>query len=195
MDLKKLLNMLNKESNKKNIINIVILALIGVLLLIGSSFFKSTNAATYEAKLGDKKVIQPEVNKNAQEQELENKLKNVLSQTEGVGRVEVMLYFESGEEQVPAVNINDSISTTQEKDNAGGTRDTTQKNNGSNVVITNTGDKSEPLIVKTYKPRITGVYIVAEGAEERVTQLRITQAVVKLFNISENKVSVYPMKK
>jgi stage III sporulation protein AG len=129
------------------------------------------------------------------ETEVQDKLKETLEKIDGVGKVDVMVSFESGEEQVPAVNVNDSTSTTQEKDTEGGTRSTTQKNDGSTVVITNQGDKSEPLIVKTYKPKVSGVCVVAEGAENKVTELRISKAVVNLFNISQNKVNVYPMKK
>ena len=49
--------------------------------------------------------------------------------------------------------------------------------------LRNDGNKNEPLIVKTYKPKITGVCIVAEGAEEKITELRITKAVLNLFNL------------
>ena len=122
-------------------------------------------------------------------------LKSTLEQIDGVGKVEVMISFESGEEHVPAVNINDSTNTTQEKDNAGGTRNTTQKNNGSTVVTTSDGSKSEPLILKTYNPKVLGVCVVAEGAENKVTELRISKAVTDLFGISGDKVNVYPMKK
>ena len=126
---------------------------------------------------------------------VQDRLKETLEKVDGVGKVEVMVSFESGEEQVPAVNINDSTSVAEEKDTQGGTRNTTQKNDGSTVVITNQGDKSEPLIVKTYKPKVSGVCVVAEGAEDKITELRISKAVINLFNIPENKVNVYPMKK
>ncbi len=106
-----------------------------------------------------------------------------------------MITFESGEEKVPAVNINNSTNKTVEKDTEGGTRNTIQENEGSSVVITNNGDKTQPLIVKEYKPKIKGVCIVAEGAENNITKLRISKAVVDLFSLEENKVNVYPMKK
>ncbi|SQB91495.1 stage III sporulation protein AG [Clostridium tetanomorphum] len=63
------------------------------------------------------------------------------------------------------------------------------------MVITNNGDKTQPLIVKKNKPKVTGVFIVAEGAENKVTEYRIKKAVINLFNIPDNKVNVYPMKK
>ncbi len=36
---------------------------------------------------------------------------------------------------------------------------------------------------------------MAEGAEDNITKLRISKAVVDLFSLAENKVNVYPMKK
>lgn len=205
MDYKKILEKL-KEAGK-NSSNLIVLLLIGVLLVITANFFKPNKNNTVDTYSEDiqKKNNNPQVedkednndrkNIREEEQELENKLKNTLEQIEGVGRVKVMIYFESGEEQIPAVNINDETSTTEEKDTSGGTRNITQKNNGSTVVVTNDSDgTSNPLIVKKYKPKVTGVFIVAEGAEDNVIQMKITKAVVDLFNIPNNKVNVYPMK-
>ncbi len=135
-----------------------------------------------------------EVKNDDYEKETQNKLKATLEKIDGVGKVEVMITFESGEEKVPAVNINNSTNKSVEKDTEGGTRNTTQENEGSSVVVTNDGDKTQPLIVKEYKPKITGVCIVAEGAENNITKLRISKAVVDLFSLAENKVNVYPMK-
>ncbi|WP_125152257.1 stage III sporulation protein AG [Clostridium rectalis] len=209
MNLKRLLEKLKDNSNKskkvysnKTTINLLIIFLVGVLILITASFFKTTGNESKETfiKKGndtEKKVGEDEENKKDQDLEktLKFDLKNILQQTEGVGRVEVMIYFESGEEQVPAVNINNSTNSAVETDNEGGRRNTTQKNNGETVVITNEGDTSKPLIVKKNKPKVTGVLIVAEGAEEKVTEYRIRKAVTNLFQIPDVKVNVYPMKK
>ena len=51
-----------------------------------------------------------------------------------------MIYFESGEESVPAVNINDSESLTVENDTGGGKRNITQENDGRTVVMSNNGN-------------------------------------------------------
>ena len=55
--------------------------------------------------------------------------------------------------------------------------------------------KKQPLIVKKNKPKVTGVLVVAEGAEDKVTEYRIRKAVTNLFDIPDNQVNVYPMKK
>jgi stage III sporulation protein AG len=210
MDVKKLLEEFKKlfkndevkgeKSNSGKLPNFLIgclsLILIGIVVVMGSDFFKSTSTVKMSTQENTTNIQQTSnINTDDYEQTAENKLKSVLEDIEGVGKVKVMLTIEGSEEQVPAVNINDSTSTTKEKDNTGGARETTQKNNGSTIVFANDGTKNQPLIIKTYKPKIVGVVVVAEGAKEKYIQLQVIQAVTRLYNLTPDKVSVYPMKK
>lgn len=186
----------NSKKTDKLIGNLVLMILVAVVIVLASSFFKTQSPTSAAANLTEKDEVVKDNNLfvlNDYESQLENKLKTTLEEIQGVGRVQLMIYFESGEESIPAVNINDSKSLTKENDTAGGERNITQENNGRTVVMSNNGNANEPLIVKKYKPTITGVCVVAEGANERVTELRIRQAVINLFNLPENKVNVYPM--
>lgn len=194
MDLKKLIEKITEGGKNKYLFNLIVIVLIGILILIAASMFKDNNSAVKtSAQASNTQASSQET--QSYELQLENKLKEILQRTAGIGNVSVMIYFEGGEEQIPAVNVTDSTSTTEEKDSSGGTRSTTQKNTGSTVVTTNDGTKNEPLILKQNKPKVTGVYVVAEGAEDEVTELKINKAVTDLFNISPDKVNVYPMKK
>jgi stage III sporulation protein AG len=176
--------------------NLILMVLVAVVIVLASSFFKgSTKTSTVVDETQTDKVVDGKnlLGLTDYESSLETKLKSTLEEIDGVGRVKLMIYFESGEESIPALNINDSKSITQENDTSGGKRDITQENNGSTVVMSNNGSENEALIVKKVKPTITGVVVVAEGSNERVTELRIRQAVINLFNLPENKVNVYPM--
>lgn len=187
----------NKNDNNKFpnfLITCLCIILVGILVVLGTDYFKSASAVKIDSQ---KNVVQESTNISTQDYETteENKLKSVLEAIDGVGSVKAVLTIDGSEEQVPAVNVNDSTNVTKENDNNGGTRETTQKNNGSTIVITNDGDKNEPLIVKTNKPKVVGVCVVAEGAKDNLIQLQIVQAVTRLYNIQPDKVSVYPMKK
>lgn len=200
MDFKKLMDYFKGGNKKKNVLtNIIILGLIGVLVVIVSSFFSSTDSLlTSQNNKKQETKIQNEGSSQSVENyetSVENKLKDTLEDMDGVGKVQIMMYFESGEEQVPAFNVNKSTSTINETDTSGGKRTTTQNSDGDTVVMSKDGDKESPLILKKYKPKVTGVCIVAEGAENETTKLSITNAVVDLFGISADKVNVYPMKK
>lgn len=199
--IKEFMEKFRKGSPKETASNVVILFLIAVLIFIVFSFFSSdgskstvnSNLSSTEQK-NNASTVQSG-SSTEYEKQLNTELKSILEQIQGVGRVSVMIYFDSGEEQVPALNTNNSTTSTTESDNEGGKRQNTQKNDGTTVVITNDGSKSEPLIIKTNKPKITGVCVVAEGAEHKVIALSISKAVVNLFEIPDNKVTVYPMKK
>ncbi|MFL0251566.1 stage III sporulation protein AG [Clostridium neuense] len=200
MDFKKLIDYFKDGKKKKNAFtNIIIIGLIGILIVIVSSFFNSADSFSKpdNSKKQETKTQGESDSDNIQNYEtsVENKLKGTLEQMDGVGKVQIMMYFSSGEEQVPAFNVNKSTSVINETDNSGGKRTTTQDSDGDTVVMSKDGDKESPLILKKYKPKVTGVCIVAEGAENGSIKLSITNAVVDLFGISADKVDVYPMKK
>ncbi len=190
------------------ITNLIILFLVGVLLVIVGSIFTKNEKAMVNSNSQNENIIEEANSKYtskdklvgsavdlAYKEKMENELISILENIQGVGKVNVMIYFESGQEQIPVFNQNNSNSNTKEKDTSGGQRETTQENGGTTVVMENNGEKEQPFIVKTYNPKIAGICIVAEGAGERVTELRVRQAVTKLFGISDDKVQVYPMKK
>lgn len=190
----------NNENNKTNkrITNLIIIVLIGAIFMIAGSSFKGNKnkdiyASTCNKNTEEKKYT--EINAKDYEIFLQNELKNKLEKVQGVGSVDVMIYFESGEEKIPAVNITNSNSITNEQDTTGGKRKISQNNNDKNVVVTNENGNNKPLIIKKNKPRVTGVLVVAEGAEDKITELRISKAVCALFNIPDSKINVYPMKK
>lgn len=196
MDYKNLLDKLNKALSKSNLYNLVIIFLVGVLVMVVASFLKSevNNSKTTMAAVQGGEEQEPQSSFSSYEQVKKNDLKAMLTGMKGVGRVEVMITFEGGKELVPAVNINDGSSTTKERDNEGGERDTTQVNKGSQVVITNEDGDSKPLILKENNPKVTGVMIGAEGADDKQTQYNIKNAVSVLFGIPSNKVYVYTLK-
>lgn len=206
MDFKKLLEMIRKgEGKNKQINNIIIIILMGILLIIAASFFKSnTSSSTFaNNNKNNNQASASESSSNdsddsediAYENEQENKLKTLLESIQGVGNTSVMIYFSTGEEQVPAYNENNSSSVINETDNSGGKRTTTQNNSGSSIVLENNGDKTQPFILKKYKPKVTGILIVAEGADNSDVKLNITNAVSEFFDVPIDKVNVCPMKK
>lgn len=204
--LEKIKEKTNGKKGKANISNLLILVLIGVLLAMLSNTFKDTSTSNTDNNnlpkdkgVATQQKSQGEDGKSSEakdeEAEVEKKLKDTLENVQGVGNVRVMVYFKGGEEQIPAININDATSLTEEKDVDGGTRKVTQKNDGRTIVMMNTDNGTKPFVVKKYKPQITGVCIVAEGAEDRLIKLQIQKAVINLFDLKESQVNVYPMKK
>lgn len=124
----------------------------------------------------------------------EAKLEALLSSMEGVGKVEVMLTFLSSEELVVEKDAPVVRSNTVEKDSEGGTRTVTQYESGDSTVYLSGSGASEPYVVKTLNPRVEGVLVVAEGAEDDMVNNTIVEIVQALFGVEAQRVKVVPMR-
>ncbi|SHJ59494.1 stage III sporulation protein AG [Clostridium cavendishii DSM 21758] len=202
MDKKRLDEFIEKIGKDKKLTNVLIAVLIIIMIYMVASYFmglnkdpKNLKTTINEQKKADDKTQGDSTLDKDYEFKEQNELKSILKQVAGVGKVEVKLYFESGEIKVPAVDSNSSKSTTEETDKEGGRRVTNQNTDGSKVVVTNNSSGNEPLIVKTYKPKITGVVVVAEGAENSKIKYALETAVSKLYDLSMDKVNVFSMEK
>lgn len=126
--------------------------------------------------------------------EQEEKLASRLSAMEGVGRVEVMLTFESSEELVVEKDAPTVRANTVEKDSEGGNRTVTQFEMGDSTVYkSGSGGQSEPYVVKTLNPRVEGVLVVAEGAADGTVARNITEIAQALFGVEAHRVKVVSM--
>lgn len=104
---------------------------------------------------------------------LEKKLSLALSKIDGAGKVSVVISVESGMQTVLA---------TEKTTENGVTREEPFTVGGKTVVIK-----------ETY-PEITGVLIVAKGANNLSTKVAIINATAALLDIASDKIQVLPMK-
>lgn len=206
MDKDKLNGQMNKLMQNKKFVNCLIALLVIIFLWLAASNFigddvgltKGNNNNT-NSPVGAQEVSSDDgitISKKLLDYEEQKKqeLKDILSKIDGVGEVEVEIYFESSEVLVPATNSSIQTSETEEQDNNGGNRVTKQETQGTTVVMKNDSNTSEPFIAKTYKPQITGVIIVAEGAKSSKITYEIQKAVASFYDLSLDTVNVYPMK-
>lgn len=193
---KEIVDKITKSSKLSNLFAIV---LVLILVFITLSFFDNKPKPTSSNVLESENENQDEVKANETLAEYETRqkkeLKEMIEQMDGVGKVDVKIYFESGEVKVPATDDTTQTSTTEEKDTSGGTRVTKSQNDGSKVVMGGGVDGNSPLIVKVDKPKISGIIVVAEGAENSEIRYSIGKACSTLFDISADKVQVFAMKK
>jgi stage III sporulation protein AG len=124
---------------------------------------------------------------------IEEKLAATLSQIEGAGDVEVMITYESTSEIVPAISVDKQTSTmTDNRDS--GTSTTSTENTQSEVVTVGGSSGSSALVLKEISPKIRGVIVVAEGADDITVRLNLLGAVQTLLNVGPRQVDVYKMK-
>ncbi len=125
------------------------------------------------------------------EQQLEARLRELLSHVEGVGEVEVMIVLKSSEEKVWKTDRDTSYSTTKEIDSNGGSRDIRSQEVTEDTILT--GQQSSgggPLLEKELKPEIGGVVVSAAGGGSPQIQAEISAAVEALFDVPSHKIKV-----
>jgi stage III sporulation protein AG len=125
----------------------------------------------------------------------ENSLKEVLEQIVGVGEVMVMVNLESSEEKVYQENIRTGTQITNENDKQGGTRTIDDKTREEDLVLLSDGSGEVPVLVKTLKPKIRGVVVVANGAENMQIKAWIFDVVNRALDVPAHRISIVPMKK
>ena len=170
-----------EEKNKKFVIALVL----AVVLVIGLTFLPLNNKQNQPITTTIKQVTTS--NEEDYSTALEKKLTNMLSKMEGAGAVSVMVTIESNEEKILAEDKSCNSQRTEEKDQAGGTRMTDSIQQTNDVVLQN---GNTPYVVKEYAPKIRGVFILAEGAENSAVKNQITEAVSKLLDVPVHKISV-----
>ena len=194
---------MSKILKQKNITNLIILLLLVIMFYLVVSYFTGVNNITKSEKTNLEKVSKEDMNSNSQkdsevlsyQEKQEKDLERILGKINGVGLVDVVINFQSSEVKVPAVDNSSQKSTTEETDSEGGTRVNSQETDGDKIVMSNSSNGSEPVILKTEKPEVLGVMVVAEGAEDSKIKYEITKAISSLYNISVDKVNVLAMKK
>lgn len=124
------------------------------------------------------------------ETQLENRIKQILRNVEGVGEVEVMIVLKSTEEKVLRIDKNSLTSTTRETDSGGGTRDLSDSELQESTVLTGNSSGNAPFVEKELMPEIEGIVISAAGGGSPVVKAEISEAMVALFNIPVHKIKV-----
>ncbi|MGB9867028.1 MAG: hypothetical protein ACPLPR_03840 [Bacillota bacterium] len=179
------------DRQKKNIVMLAAAFLVGVLLLAGGALLQPRSAKQAGSSTGtsgsELALLEQSLSKQAQE---------ILSSMSGVGRVMVRVSLASGPEVEYARNQTSSERQIEEKADSGTTRKTTEGNQNVQLAVArSTAAGDTPVIVKTKPAEVSGVLVVAEGAEDPGVRARLYEACSVLFGVSSDRISVQPMKK
>jgi len=120
---------------------------------------------------------------------LEERLQALISQIEGVGRNKVMVTLESGVEYVFAQEQRRSTDATTPGDIATGGRMSESVEERIILVDTEFG-RREALVLTRLPPRVQGVVIVCEGADNVHVEQKLISVVTTALGISSTRVSV-----
>lgn len=145
---------------------ILLLGLVGIALIALSPLLK---------KAAQKKAAQQTASSTAESYaaELESRLESILSSTEGVGKVRVMITLAGGYSYEYA--LSESMNTdTQQSEKADAERKTQEKVTSSRDYILVDGSGGEqPVVTSVTDPEVKGVVVVCEGGNDPVVVGRV----------------------
>ncbi len=197
--IKKIKEWITGQDRKKLIENTAIVIIIGVIIIIAGSAMlntsKGNNASGEKQQSDTSKVTEPHQVSNT-EVDLEGKLKTLLSQVKGVGKVDVMITYSATKESVPAYEIKKGGNSTDEQDSEGGTRKVREEEYESVLAYEDLPEGGKaPVVIKQLEPEVKGVLVVAEGADSVEVRDRICNAVTVVLDVPVHKVQVVQRKK
>ena len=191
-------------NDKKKIENLVFFVVLLIITIVIINFIwngneeannKETMNDTSKQLASSKDVAEKNINSNNLDdtENLENKLKNILSKIQGVGEVEVCLNYSETSEVVAMYNENSITSTTEETDDTGGSRKIEETDIKKDVIFEENDGNKTPITAKVIKPKIEGAIITAQGVNNAEIKNNIIQAVEAVTGLATHKIQVFEM--
>lgn len=150
----------------KYVILIIVIGILFILLPIEKKETSSMQASMKEEEVSE-------------ESDLETRLREILFQIEGVGKVEVMLTIVCGEEVIYQTD-------------GGGYTGQIQK---ESTIILNRADRSQYGLVRQKRaPQYLGAIVVCQGGGKPQVKMSVTEAVAKATGLASNQITVLKMK-
>lgn len=182
-----------KDNPKKKmslIENIIIIIALGIIIILAGSYLAKKNKADDTISFVNSGGNSGEANISSITSidgqdvvaDIEKRLAELLARVEGAGAVSVMVYADTGSEQVPAYNNEQDTRNDERSD-------------GKSLEISENrqlalSGKDEPVILKVIIPQIKGVVVVAQGADDILIKSQLNNAVCTLLGIPEHRVQI-----
>lgn len=171
-----------------------LMALGALLVMVGSGGDKKDMSGQENAQ--NKMTIPGETAaRTAMEREedaLAGKLQDMLGQIQGAGLVKVTVKLAASTREDYAINTTTGSKTTQEKDQGGGTRVTTENTDTNQLVLIRAGSGENPVVEQEQAAKVAGVLVVADGAGNPEVKSNLFQAVRVSLGVEPQKIVILP---
>ena len=206
--LKKALQTEGKEKKLKPIHYIIVLLGIGIALMIVTDFLRVEpdvplgygQSTDTPATSGGAPPAVPALGPSGGNEAIaeyenlyETQLKEILETVVGIGEVEVFVNLDSTPELVVEKNREQRSTNLQETDKEKATRNQSEQSRSEEAIIIS-GKQEQPVVIKTLKPKVRGVVVVAKGANNVQVKVWITEAIQRALDVPMYKISVLPKK-
>ncbi|CDD15494.1 MAG: hypothetical protein ACLUF5_02840 [Clostridia bacterium] len=189
MLIEKIKNFINKNqelNRKKTIENLVVFVIILIIVLLSINVIwnkdkKEDNKSTIDE---NKKLATIEENSKDDNSLTSEKLENILSKINGVGKVKVYITYSQTSQIIPIYNEDISQKDTQEEDTQGGTRKVVETDTKKEVVYDEKSGSKTIITQSIVSPKIEGAIVTAEGGNNTNTKANIIQAVEAVTRVT-----------
>lgn len=111
----------------------------------------------------------------------EEKLEDLLSNAQGVGRVQVMLQYAASDKVIYQLDVTQELNTAD-------------SGTSSRVSEETALDGNAPIVVQTIYPAYSGALIIADGGDNPAVKLNLVKAVSALTGLGADAITVIKMK-
>ena len=158
---------------------LIILGISGILLMsIGNFDYKKNEADP-----------QNDISMYTYKHQLEKELTSFIREIDGAGKVKVLVYLESGEENI-YVQQEKSVNTQKNNSNESKEYYDTQTTYENEYVIVKKSGEDAALIEKTMQPTIKGVAVACSGADNISVVSAVTGSVSAALGVPTHKIFV-----
>ena len=183
MLIEKIKNFINKNqelNRKKTIENLVVFVIILIIVLLSINVIwnkdkKEDNKSTIDE---NKKLATIEENSKDDNSLTSEKLENILSKINGVGKVKVYITYSQTSQIIPIYNEDISQKDTQEEDTQGGTRKVVETDTKKEVVYEEKSGSKTIITQSIVSPKIEGAIVTEEGGNNTNTKANIITGVL-----------------
>lgn len=181
------------KDKKRQIENIVVFIIILIVTVLIINNMWSGEKKKDNNTVDTSKVFAQTTTSSNQQDNLEERLEDILASINGVGKVKVLIKYSESSTVVAMYNETLSESTTKESDGDGGTKDVKETENKKEIVYTDEDGGNKPITEKVVMPVIEGAIITAQGAGNANVKSSIVSAVEAVTGLAVHKIQVFEM--
>lgn len=147
---------------------VILIILVGIVLMMLPTGKKTQATDSAASSTGEVFLLE----------DMEEKMTDVLSHIQGVGKVRVMLTLKSGSQ----LHLAEDISRSD--------RENDTKYDSETVTVNRGSGNQEVVVTNTIYPTYQGAVIVCQGADLPAVRLAVAEAVAALTGLSTDKISI-----
>lgn len=198
LKIKDILKIKEGENSKKKIENLAVFIIILIItIIIINVIWNGDNDKEKEGQSTDKILAKANNNEDSNiektQNELEERLENILENIKGVGKVKVLLTYSQSSQTMAMYNEDSTKNDTQETDTQGGNRNISQYSTKKEVIYQEIDGKKVPVTQSIIEPKIEGAIVTAVGAQNSNIKTNIIQAIEAATGLATHKIQVFEM--